>query len=239
MIPHRVTKAPERRRPRKRSDRTTGEALINPQEVAKRWEIRTAQWARIRETPHHLTPTTLGKRVTSAIRETTPVRQDAAIGRLAGVVAHRLLERWDYSQDPSWLCAQVAITVQATLGPDDQSHARAVAESVNDLLVTFSNSEAYERLRSSQILGREVPLIMPWGERQVMEGVIDLIYRLDGELWIVDYKTDTISADQAAARAEQYRTQSEVYKTAARQSLGVDLVRFHCLFLRCATAVEL
>ena len=51
-----------------------------------------------------------------------------------------------------------------------------------------------------------------------MEGVIDLIYRLDGELWIVDYKTDEISADQAAARAEQYRTQSEVYKAAVRQA---------------------
>ena len=239
MIPHRVTKAPERRRPRKHSDRTTGEALIDPKEMAERWKIRTAQWARIRETPHHLTPTTLGKRVTSALRETTPVRQDASIGRLVGVVAHRLLEQWDFSQDPSWLGAQVAIAVETTLGPDDQSHAGAVAESVNDLLVTFSKSEAYERLRSSQILGREVPFIMPWGDGQVMEGVIDLIHRLDGELWIVDYKTDRISADQAAARAEQYRTQSEVYKAAARQSLGVDLVRFHCLFLRCATAVEL
>jgi ATP-dependent helicase/nuclease subunit A len=72
-----------------------------------------------------------------------------------------------------------------------------------------------------------------------MEGVIDLLYRLDGELWVADYKTDAISADQAAARAEQYRTQSEVYKSAIRQSLGCDSVRFHCLFLRCATAVEL
>ena len=46
------------------------------------------------------------------------------------------------------------------------------------------------RLRSATILGREVPFIMPWDDRQVMEGVIDLIYRLDGELWIADYKTD-------------------------------------------------
>jgi ATP-dependent helicase/nuclease subunit A len=238
-IPHRVIRAPERKRSRKRSDRTTSEALINPKEIVERWEIRTARWTKVRETPHHLTPTMLGKRVASVIRETTPVRQDAAIGRLAGVVAHRLLERWDFSQNPSRLCAQVGLAVQAILGPDDQPHAGAVAESVSELLATFVRSDAYARLRSSQILGREVPFIMPWEDGQVMEGVIDLIYRLDGELWVADYKTDAISADQAAVRAEQYRMQSEVYKAAIIQSLRCDLVRFHCLFLRCATAVEL
>jgi len=236
-IPHRVIRAPDRRRPRRRSDRTTSEALINPQEIAERWEIRTARWTEVRETSHHLTPTTLGKRVRSVIREPTRVRQDAVIGRLAGVVAHRLLERWDFSQDHSGLRAQVAFTVQATLGPEDQPHAGAVAESVNDLVATFGRSEAYARIRSSQILGREVPFIMPWGDRQVMEGVIDLIYRLDGELWIVDYKTGEISADQAATRAEQYRVQSLVYKAAVKQSLGIE-PRFHCLFLRCGAAIE-
>ena len=238
-IPHRVVTAPERRRPRRRGDRAASETSIDPREIAERWKVRSARWTEIRGTLHHLTPTTLGKRVAVVIRETTPARQDAVVGRLAGVVAHRLLERWDFSLDPSGLPAQVALAIQATLGPGDQFHAGAVVESVNDLLATFSQSETYARLRSSQILGREVPFIMPWGDRQVMEGVIDLIYRLDGELWVADYKTDAVSADQAAVRAEQYRMQSEVYKAAARQCLDVESVRFHYLFLRCATAVEL
>ncbi len=237
-IPHRVIKAPERKRPRRRLDRVSSVALIDPKEIADRWKVRTARWTEIRQTPHHLTPTTLGKRVASVIRETTPMRQDVEIGRLAGVVTHCLLERWDFSQDPSGLFGQVVLAVQATLGPDDQSHAGAVAESVNDLLATFSRSEVYARLRSSQILGREVPFIMPWEDRQVMEGVIDLIYRLDGELWIADYKTDAILADEAVLRAERYRMQSQVYKAAVKQSLRTE-PRFHCLFLRCATAVEL
>jgi ATP-dependent helicase/nuclease subunit A len=237
-IPHRVVMAPERKRPRRRSDRTTSDALIDPQEIAALWGTRTARWAAGRETSYHLTPTTLGKRVMPVTRQATPVRQDATIGRLAGVVAHRLLERWDFSRDLSGLCVSVDSVLQATLGPEDQPHAGAVAESVNDLLATFGRSEAYARLRSSQILGREVPFIMPWGDRQVMEGVIDLIYRLHGELWVADYKTDAISADQAVLRAEQYRMQSQVYKAAVKQSLEAE-PRFHCLFLRCATAVEL
>ena len=238
-IPHRVVTAPERKRPHRRGARAAHEALIDPYEVAERWKIRTARWTEVCGTSHHLTPTALGKRVASVIRETAPVRQDAGVGRLVGIVTHRLLERWDFSQDPSGLCAQVPVAVQAALEPDDQSHAGAVAESVNDLLVAFGKSEAYARLRSSQILGREVPFIIPWGDGQVMEGVIDVIYRFDGDLWVADYKTDAISADQAVARAEQYRPQSEVYKVAVRQSLGVESIRFHCLFLRCATAVEL
>ncbi|UVT16527.1 MAG: UvrD-helicase domain-containing protein [Nitrospira sp.] len=238
-IPHRVVAAPERKRPRRRLGNAGGGTLIDPHQIAELWEARTARWKELRETPPHLTPTVLGKRVVPVRRDTTSVRPDAAIGRLAGVVAHRLLERWDFSQDPSGLREQVAPAIQAALGPDDQSYAGAVAESVHDLLATFGRSEAYARLRSAQILGREVPFVMPWRDRQVMEGVIDLIYRLDGELWVTDYKTDTVSPDQAAARAELYRPQSEVYKVAVRQSLGVEAVRFHCLFLRCATVVEL
>lgn len=237
-IPHRVIRAPERKRPRRRMDRADSAALIDHEKVAELWKIRTVRWTEIRQTPHHLTPTTRGKQMASAIRETTQVRQDVEIGRLAGVVAHRLLERWDFLQDPSGLHAQVASALQAILGPDDQSHAGTVAESVNDLLATFSRSEVYARLRSSRILGREVPFIMPWGDRQVMEGVIDLIYQFDGELWIADYKTDAILADGAVLHAERYRMQSQVYKAAVQQSLRTE-PRFHCLFLRCAAAVEL
>ncbi len=235
-IPHRIVTAPERRRPRRRGDRAANHALINPQEIADRWKVRTARWAEVRETPRHLTPTALGKE--SVVRETVRGRQDAAVGRLIGVVTHRLLERWDFSYDPSRLCAQVVLAVQAALGPDDQSYAGAVGESVTDLLTIFGRSEAYARLRSSQILGREVPFIMPWHDRQVMEGVIDLLYRFDGELWVADYKTDAISVDQATTRAEQYRTQGEVYKAAVKRSLGTE-PRFHCLFLRCGASIEL
>ena len=237
-ILHRVIRAPERKWPRRRLDRTTNVALIDPQEIAKLWETRTSRWTAAREASHHLTPTTLSKRVIPVMREETPIRQDAAMGRLTGVVAHRLLERWDFAQDPAGLLAQVALAVHEVLGPDDQPYAQAVAESVTELLATFGRSEAYGRLRSAQVLGREVPFLMPWGDRQVMEGVIDLIYRLDGTLWIADYKTDMVSADQASARAEQYRLQGQIYKAAAKQGLGME-PRFHCLFLRCGTAVEL
>jgi ATP-dependent helicase/nuclease subunit A len=237
-IPHRVVTAPERKRPRRRLNRTSSAALIDPREMAALWEARTVRWTKDRETWQHLTPTMLNQREAPVIRDRTPARQDMAIGRLAGVVVHRLLERWDFTRAPSRLLAQVASVLQTTLGPGHQPHAKAVAESVNDLLTTFGQSHVYARLRSSQIIGREIPFIMPWGDRQVMQGVIDLIYRLDGELWVADYKTDLVSADQAVLRAEQYRTQGDVYKAAVKQGLGAE-PRFHLFFLRCGTVIEL
>ena len=237
-IPHRVVTAPDRKRPRRRSEGTDDAALIDPQEMGALWGARRARWTKARETPQQLTPTSLGSGAVQVRREMTPVRQGEVVGRLVGVVVHRLLEQWDFSEDPSKLPGQAAAVLQTALESDDQSHAAAVAESVNELLVAFGRSDAYARLQSSQILGREVPFIMPWGDRQVMEGVIDVIYRLDGELWVADYKTDVVSTTQAAGRAEQYRVQGQIYKAAVKQSLSAE-ARFHLLFLRCGAAIEL
>jgi ATP-dependent helicase/nuclease subunit A len=200
--------------------------------------MRTDRWKETRECVRYLTPTGLAEEADLVRGEPAAVRQEAAIGRLVGVVAHRLLERWDFSQDPYGLSAQVGTVLRSVLGSDEHTHAEAVEDSVHELIAIFSRSEAYARLRSSQILGREVPFILPWGDRQVMEGVVDLLYRIDGDLWVADYKTDRVSADQAAARAERYRTQSEVYKAAVKQALGNE-PRFHCIFLRCGAAIEL
>ena len=65
-----------------------------------------------------------------------------------------------------------------------------VTEDLTALFKNFLSSEPYKRLQRATVLGREVPFVMPLGKGQIMEGVIDLIYRLDGRIWIADYKTD-------------------------------------------------
>src|SRR4026207_1545501 len=62
---------------------------------------------------------------------------------------------------------------------------------------------------------------MPWGERQVMEGVIDVIYRLDGKMWIADSKTDRTTISEAPARAQLYAHQPATHRGAgARAAAG-------------------
>jgi ATP-dependent helicase/nuclease subunit A len=241
VIPHVAITAPERKRPSRRREQEAESIVIDTQAVATRWRERAVRWEQVRKTPCFLTPTSMGasrgEGSASTVSLTASRGEEAAIGRSVGVVVHRLLERWDFSRDPGELSAQVDPILESALGTDQQAHVEAVASSVRELLASFSQSDLYKRLAMAEILGREVPLLMPWGEGQVMEGVIDVIYRLDGAVWVADYKTDAIKAEQAAARAEQYRMQARVYKEAVWRSLHVE-PRFHCLFLRCGVAVE-
>jgi ATP-dependent helicase/nuclease subunit A len=106
------------------------------------------------------------------------------------------------------------------------------------LFENFLSSEPYKRLQRATVLGREVPFIMPLGEGQIMEGVIDLIYRLDDRIWIADYKTDDVTAVDVQARADHYGSQAESYSRAVANSLGLPSVSFQFIFLRPGIAID-
>ena len=237
-IPHRVVHAPERTWQRQPFTAENPALSIDGLSIARLWEKRKERWNAVGEINWHLTPTAMVQRGERLSPLSSRSSQLPEVGRLTGIAAHRILERWKFSSPLSGLMEQIDPVLQAMLRSEEQTLLPVVTDSLRELLTIFGESPLYDRLRSSKILGREVPFVMPWSERQVMEGVIDLVYRFDGELWIADYKTDVVSSDQAEVRAEQYRIQSEVYKAAIRRSLQQE-PRFHCLFLRCATAVEL
>ncbi len=237
-IPHRVVHAPERTWQRRSFTAENPALSIDVPVITRLWEQRREHWSVVGKTEWHLTPTALARQEESNKPMLTTHLQSREVGRLAGIAAHRLLERWKFSFPPSELMGQIGPVLQEVLQSDEQVLLPAVTDSLRELFTTFGTSPLYDRLRSSQILGREVPFIMPWKDRQVMEGVMDVLYRFDGELWIADYKTDVVSSEQAAARAEQYRVQGDVYKAAVKLRLGM-VPRFHCLFLRCGTSVEL
>ena len=101
----------------------------------------------------------------------------------------------------------------------------------------FFGSKIYAELARSQILGREVPLLMPW-DGQIMEGVIDLIYEHDGLLYLADYKTDRMAREELTQGAKRYGRQAQVYSRAARQSLQREVAAFKVIFLRLGEAVR-
>lgn len=160
------------------------------------------------------------------------------VSQLAGVAAHRILEGWDFTRPAAELLDEISPGLHAVLSQDEGQLQPAVTESLIEIFTAFGASEAYTRLRSATILGREVPFIMPWAERQVMEGVIDLIYRLDGRIWIADYKTDQTTKLEAPVRAELYAGQAAIYRKAAISCLKLSEVSFQFLFLRAGMTVE-
>jgi ATP-dependent exoDNAse (exonuclease V) beta subunit (contains helicase and exonuclease domains) len=109
---------------------------------------------------------------------------------------------------------------------------------MTEIFTCFFGSEIYSELAGSQILGREVPLLMPW-DSQIMEGVIDLIYQHDGLLYLADYKTDRIDRGELTQSAERYRRQAQVYSRAAQESLSREVAGFTVIFLRLGEAVRI
>jgi ATP-dependent helicase/nuclease subunit A len=113
---------------------------------------------------------------------------------------------------------------------------------------TFLSSPSYRELQQATMIGREVPFVMPWsneGENGsgshpcVMEGVMDVVYEVAGNVWVGDYKTDTVKASNIVEYAEVYRQQAQVYAIAASRSLGVEVKGCQLFFLRIGDSVPI
>jgi ATP-dependent helicase/nuclease subunit A len=123
--------------------------------------------------------------------------------------------------------------------PDEMRPDRGIVEAeLEEIFHGFFNSPAHTELAGARILGREVPLLMPWNG-QIMEGVIDVIYERDGLLYLADYKTDRIAREELKRGAERYRQQAQIYAEAARLSLKREVAAFKLIFLRLGEAVEI
>jgi ATP-dependent helicase/nuclease subunit A len=213
-----------------------GLAWPDQQTFASQWAERAARTERTARSPLFVTPTRVAARQGVA-RSLSARRRGAADGERArriGTLVHAFLQHWDFGSDSgAWRSALAAFVARR---PGD-----TVDVTVEDLaaaLSAFFASPAYADLARATIIGREVPLLMPW-EGAMMEGAIDLIYEDGARLYVADYKTDSVGAEDAPAAAERYRVQAEVYTRAVRESLGREVTAFRCLFVRPGVAVDL
>ncbi len=68
-------------------------------------------------------------------------------------------------------------------------------------------------------------------DHQVVEGIVDLLYRDDDGLVLVDYKTDAVPAAAIPSRVDYYRPQMAVYAAAVEAAVGEPVRRCILLFL--------
>jgi len=213
----------------------------NWQPFVDTWARRTTAYEKAQQTAPFLTPTSLKRQEEAATEavDTLNRRTDRRTPALVvGDIAHRFLQNWQFTGDASIFDARLRDFIAQVL-PADSSPDRAVIEAeLLDIFRAFKRSEAYTELASANILGREVPLLMPWNG-QIMEGVIDVIYEKNGLLYLADYKTDTVRQSELTRAATQYRQQAEIYCAAVQRSLGRDIAAFKLFFLRLGEAVEL
>lgn len=73
----------------------------------------------------------------------------------------------------------------------------------------------------------------------LVRGMVDLVLALPDQIEIVDYKTDAVTGEQMAARAEAYRPQLEIYAHALRAAHRTKVARCWLVFLHPRQIVEI
>jgi len=153
-------------------------------------------------------------------------------------LTHRFLQCWELGGATANVHEQLGSFIDGTLPAEFASARAAIETEMHEILGAFFHSRAYAELAGAKILGREVPLLMPW-DGHIMEGVIDLIYEKTGLLYLADYKTDRIKRNDLRAGAERYRQQAEIYIRATEKSLGRHVAAFKLVFLRLGEAIDI
>lgn len=255
-------RAPGRRRQAPARLKASGEWAA----MADRWAQRDRTWNAVRQAPVHLTPTGLAQGAGEGTgKPAARSGQAAARSRLVGILAHRVLQYWDFSLPPDGLAGRIAAACRIEPPSGSSEDMEDIEAELRELFATFMASGPYRDLCRAEILGREVPFIMPWGGAgelvvggsgagtissrttdheplratpRVMEGVIDVIYRLDGHVRLADYKTDRVQDSELTGRAATYAGQAGIYREAVLRCLGLDTVGVDLIFLRNGTAVS-
>jgi ATP-dependent exoDNAse (exonuclease V) beta subunit len=99
-----------------------------------------------------------------------------------------------------------------------QPRPEAPAEAL-DLVERFHSSALGRRAAGAQRAEREFDFVMAL-EDVVLRGQIDLWLEEGGELVLVDYKTDSVAAEEAEGRAAQYALQLRLYALALERLTG-------------------
>ncbi len=185
--------------------------------VAARWEAeRKDLVARAAERP--FTPVSATR--LAARTAPPPAAAAGAGGRDFGSLVHRLLE-WvpleDVEAGREDRVRAMAEALAPSFGLDAEAAGRA-AQQVERVL----RLPVLDRARRSTRLWRELSLWFPDGAHLV-EGIADLVFEENGQLVVVDYKSDAIAGDQALAQAAHHAPQLQLYGRGLAQAAGLPV----------------
>ena len=198
---------------------TAGDFLVEREE----WKRRREEALQAQGRPASVAATTLA-RIEKEERETEeePWKRGRG-GTSVGRALHAVLQ---------------TINLDTGDGIEETSRAQAAAEGIPqrwDALARLARraveNPVVRRAVASARLWREVPAAVPLGDGAV-EGFIDLLFEEDGELVVVDYKTDDVDPDETAEAVERYRLQAGAYALVAQRATGKTVKEVIFLFLR-------
>jgi ATP-dependent helicase/nuclease subunit A len=167
-----------------------------------------------------------------------PASPGAAGGPLdaatAGTLFHRCMELVDFDrpQDAAGLVRRAA--GEMSLG--EAADIDALAADLAAMLAGLKGRPLWDELAAARQTLRELDFILRLPP-VTLRGQIDLLYQADdGEWRIIDYKSDRVGEEGAAAHAGRYQLQMLTYATAAAGHLGHPPAAAMLYFLRPAVA---
>ena len=130
-------------------------------------------------------------------------------------------------------------------GIEETSQAQAAAEGIPQrwaevarLARVAVDSEVVRRAVAASRFWREVPVAAPMSNG-VLQGFIDLLFEEDGNLVVVDYKTDAVDSDHVDDAAARYGPQGGAYTLAVQKATGKPVTEVVFLFLHANRSVAL
>ncbi|MGP3981430.1 UvrD-helicase domain-containing protein [Streptomyces sp. KR80] len=184
-------------------------------------------------TPHAATTDQLGESTTPGLAKDArdlelPPWVKGRYGTAIGRAVHAVLQTVDLRTGEG-LAGAVAEQILAEAVTDH-------ADVVSQLARTALQSNTVQRA-ATRPHWRETYVGTVLGDR-VLEGVVDLMYRDDDGLVVVDYKTDAVPANALDRRVAFYRPQMAAYAAALQAATGEHVARCVLIFLSPDGAVE-
>ena len=213
------------------------------------------------ELPSKMTATGLDKRKAqdedavdlSRYRSGKPAFEPVPFGELnyrateIGTAVHHVLQHINFERTKNIADIEKEISKMAVKGYLSEEAAGAVDP---NMILQFFASETGKRILHAEQKWREFRFsllcaakdLIPGEDAEdqiLLQGVIDCCFIENGELVVVDYKTDRVSEQEASHRAEHYRTQIEAYANALTRIMGLRVRERILFFLQPGIAVSL
>ena len=171
--------------------------------------------------------TTLPPRLRNLCKPKFLAGKTALTGAERGTALHLVMQDLDFFCEPNE--QSVRAQIEAMRAQRKLTEEQAKAADVH-AIVQFLRSDLAARIRKSEEVEREYrfSLLRPVrdfssldaDDSVLLQGVVDCFFEEDGELVVVDFKTDHVSCAQLDERAEHYRPQLEAYSMALTRVMG-------------------
>jgi ATP-dependent exoDNAse (exonuclease V) beta subunit len=201
----------------------------------RRFRVRVLRADRIEETDRAAAPPQSVQFEEGLARPVATGQQDARAPVTSIALFHSCPRRYYLNRYLGWDSAPRTQAARAAGVQDKPADSSELGRQVHDLLadlpveepavkavelaLRFRDSSLGQRARRAERAGREFDFMLAI-EDLVVEGRIDLWFEEGGRLVLVDYKTDDVDADGAAARAEDYLLQLHLYALALERIAG-------------------